>query len=106
MTVLLLKVTLLFAVALAVQPLLRRSSAAIRHLVCACALAGALILPLTLLTPPKANAFRIDASTVAATSRSMPRTAAGWPISEVLRTIWAIGAAMLILRIAIGYWTL
>jgi TonB family protein len=106
MTVLLLKVTLLFAVALAVQPLLRRSSAAIRHLVCACALAGALILPLTLLTPPKASAFRIDASTVAATSRSMPRTAAGWPISEVLMTIWAIGAAMLILRIAIGYWTL
>jgi TonB family protein len=106
MIVLLLKVTLLFAVALAVQPRLRRSSAAIRHLVCACALAGALILPLTLLAPPRANAFRIDASTVAAASRSMPHTAAGWPLSEVLATIWAIGAAMLVLRIAVGDWTL
>jgi TonB family protein len=106
MIVLLLKVTLLFALALAVQPLLRRSSAAIRHLVCASALAGALTLPFTLLAPPRASAFRIDASTVAAASRSMPHAAVGWPISEVLTTIWAIGAAMLILRIAIGHLTL
>jgi len=106
MTILLLKVTLLFAAGLAVQPLLRHSSAAVRHLVCACALAGALILPLTLLAPPSAGAFRIDASTVPAASRSMPHTAAGWPISEMLTTIWTIGAATLILRIGIGYWTL
>jgi hypothetical protein len=68
MIVLLLKLTLLLILALAIQPLLRRSSAAMRHLVYTCALAGALLLPLTLLAPPEVGAFRINGTSVLAAS--------------------------------------
>jgi TonB family protein len=105
MIVLLLKVTLLWALALAIQPLLRRSSAAMRHLVCACALAGALLLPLTLLAPPEVGAFRINGAGVLAASREAMQ-GNRWHVSEILAIVWAVGSGLLLLRIAIGHLTL
>jgi TonB family protein len=105
MIVLLLKVTLLWALALAIQPLLRRSSAAMRHLVHACALAGALLLPLTLFAPPEVGAFRINGASVLATSR-VAMQGTHWHVSEILAAAWAVGSALLLLRIVAGHLTL
>jgi len=103
MLVLLLKLTLLLALALAIQPLLRRSSAAARHLVCACALAGALLLPLTLLTPLQTGAFRIDTTSLLSISRQATQTTAQWPLGRILVILWVLGSTLLLLRIALGY---
>ena len=102
MIVLLLKVTLLVAVALAIQPLLRRSSAAVRHLVCACALLGVILLPVTLLTPPSAGAFHIDVTATALRVSGVSRRSV---LPNVFFWIWAAAAALLLLRVAIGYYT-
>jgi TonB family protein len=105
MMVLLLKVTLLWALALAIQPLLRRSSAAMRHLVYACGLAGALLLPLTLLAPPDVGAFRINSANVLAASR-VAMEGTRWHVSEILAVAWAVGSGLLLLRIVTGHLTL
>ena len=102
MIVLLLKLTLLLILALAIQPLLRRSSAAMRHLVYTCALAGALLLPLTLLAPPEVGAFRINGTSVLAASR-VAMQGNRWHFSEILAVVWAVGSGLLLLRIAIGH---
>ena len=101
MIVLLLKVTLLVAVALAIQPLMRRSSAAVRHLVCALALAGIILLPFTLLAPPSAGAFKIDVTTSALRVAGVSRRSA---LPNLLFWIWTAGAALLLARIASGYY--
>jgi TonB family protein len=100
MMVLLLKVTLLAATALAIQPLMRRSSAAVRHLVCALALAGVILLPFTLLAPASAGAFRIDVTTTALRVAGVSRRSA---LPNLLFWIWAAGAALLLARLASGY---
>src|SRR5258707_14204665 len=105
MIILLLKITVLLASALASLPLLYRASAAMRHLVCACALAGALILAFTLLAAPQASAFRIDTSAVFAPPPAITRATANWPLPTILIAIWALGSALLLARIAIGYAT-
>jgi len=53
MILLLLKVTMLFAITLATTAAMRRSSAALRHLVCVCGLAGAVLLLFLLLVPSR-----------------------------------------------------
>ena len=63
MALVLFKSTLLFAVALACMPLMRRASSVTRHLVCACAMAAALLLPLTMLAPPEATPIRLSTIT-------------------------------------------
>jgi hypothetical protein len=78
----LLKVTLLFALALGCLPLMRRASAVARHLICACAMAGALLLPLTMLAAP------------------------AWQVSRVLLSLWISGIAIFLLHLASGYWRL
>jgi len=104
--VLLIKITLLFAMALAAQPLLRRSTAALRHLVCASALAGALLLPLTLLSPSQAGLVHLGALSVAADSQAALQTTAHWPLLRLIEILWATGSVWLLLRIALGYFTL
>ena len=106
MIVLLIKITLLFAMALAAQPLLRRSTAALRHLVCASALAGALLLPLTLLSPSQAGLVHLGALSVAADSQAALQTTAHWPLLRLIEILWATGSVWLLLRIALGYFTL
>jgi len=100
MMLLFLKLTVLLSFALAVMPLLGRATAAIRHLICAAALAGALLLPLTLGIAPHAIrvsvpvVFRTSAQTTTANTSAV----AFWPL------LWALGAAFLLLRLALGYW--
>jgi TonB family protein len=105
MTLVLLKATLLFALALGCLRLMRRASSVSRHLVCACAMAGALLLPLTMLAPPEAAPIRLAPITFLATAGAASGGAA-WPVSKVLLLLWIGGTAILLLRLAIGYWRL
>jgi len=106
MPVLVAKLTLLLTLALAIQPLLRRASAAMRHLVCVSALVGALFLPATLLAPPEATAFRIDTAALIRASRPALSATSHWQLAGILVVVWAVGCALLFLRIFVGYWTL
>lgn len=101
MILLLLKVTLLFAITLATTATMRRSSAALRHLVCVCGLAGALLLLFTLVTPSRVAVIHADAFGVPATTRAVQ--AASRRALPVLPWIWLAGAAILLGRMAIGY---
>ncbi len=101
----LLKATLLFALVLACLPLLRGVSSVVRHLICACAMAGALLLPLTMLAPPQAAPIRLSTITFLATSAAVP-IAPVFPISRILIGVWIAGMAILLLRLVIGYWRL
>ena len=59
MPTLLAKITLLFLVALTALFAAKRSTAAMRHLLCVCALAGSLILPVITLFPTRVIAIRL-----------------------------------------------
>jgi TonB family protein len=99
MILLLLKVTLLIALTLALTATLRRSSAALRHLLCAAGLAGSLLLLLTLLAPTRAAVFHIAAIAVPTTARLTP---AARSLALPLAWLWFAGAAVLLMRLAIG----
>lgn len=142
---LLLKTTLLLALAGAVALLLRRASAAARHLVWTLAVAGLLALPLvSLLLPawtvpveapllgavegaPAVAPAALPAGTPAAAAQGeipaqafapagpppagwtaeAPAAAAPWTLlstGEWLLAGWALGAALLLLRLAAGWW--
>lgn len=104
MTTLLVKVTVLFVAGLIGLVATKRSTAAMRHLLCLCMLAGSLLLPLAALLPSKAIAFRLGSmNAIAAKSQAITR-AAVWPSSSVLLRLWALGSALMLLRLAIGYW--
>ncbi|HKD09095.1 MAG TPA: M56 family metallopeptidase [Bryobacteraceae bacterium] len=105
MILLLLKATALFALALAVQPLLRRFSAALRHVICLAALCGALALPLSLAVPPRATAFRIVVPITASVAR-VAASSTGWRWSEIAVAIWLCGALFALARLAVGHLTL
>lgn len=104
MILLLLKVTLLLALTLAAVSALRRSSAALRHLLYACGLAGALLLMLTVVAPPGAPVFRIAGirvPTEARVARGIPGGArALW---RGLPWLWLAGTVVLAVRIASGH---
>lgn len=96
---LLLKVTLVFSLALAALPLMRRMSSASRHLLCVCATGAVLVLPLTMLVPAP---IRISAITFVATARPQPSRAV-LPLAQIGFVLWAVGAVLLMLRILLGY---
>jgi TonB family protein len=104
-TIFLVKLTLVLGLALACLPLLRRKSAAIRHLLCACGLIGVLLLPLALIAPAPVSVLRIPATVIVATAKT---TQAGthWRFAKPLEILWAAGAVLFALRIATGYWRL
>lgn len=102
MALVLFKVTLLFALALGCVWSMRRASSATRHLVCACAVAGVLLLPLSLLAPASAAPIRLSAITLLGASGARSG-AASMPISKVLIGVWMAGMAILLMRLAIGY---
>src|SRR5258708_4314041 len=108
MITLLVKVTLLFLAGLIALLTTRRATAGMRHLLCVCTLAGSLILPLALLLPTllptMTIAFRLTSINAAvARSQAIGRSSL-WPSSNVLLAAWAIGTALLLLRLAIGFW--
>ena len=74
MSMLLIKAfTALFILALASLLAAKRSTAAMRHLVCVCALAGSLILPLAALFPEKVTAIRLPAFAAISSSQGVTR---------------------------------
>ena len=103
MATLLMKVTLLFIAALIALFAARRATAAIRHLICVCALAGSLLLPVTALLPAHVIAIRLPAIDAVAASHTVAR-AVSWSPSGVIFGLWAFGCGVLILRLAIGHW--
>jgi TonB family protein len=102
MIFLLLKATVVFGLALAAQPFLRRFSAALRHLICIAALCGALALPLSLAVPPKAAAFRIAVPLAASVARATV-SARGFRWGEIAVAIWLSGALLALARLTIGH---
>jgi TonB family protein len=94
---LILKVTLLLLITLTAGAAMRRSSAALRHLIYVCGLAGALLLLFTLLTPSRVAVLHINALAVPGSIRA-PRVAL-----PILPWIWFAGFAFLLGRLAIGY---
>ena len=109
MALVLFKSTLLFAVALACMPLMRRASSVTRHLVCACAMAAALLLPLTMLAPPEAAPIRLSTITFLGTSSEAAVAPAGLlmnSLSKLLLIVWLGGVSLLLLRLGVGYWRL
>jgi TonB family protein len=103
MPVLLTKVTLLFIGGLLTLLAAKRSTAAMRHLLCVCALAGSLILPVTSLFPYRVITIRLPAIETVVSSQAVAR-AESWSSSTVLFAGWALGCLALILRLAIGHW--
>jgi len=103
MILVLLKITLLLAIPPAILPLMKRRSAALRHLVCAAALGGSLLLPLTLLARHVPAAFRI---TVTAASTKAMRGIPSWSASlmETAWVVWALVATVLLMRVGLGFW--
>jgi TonB family protein len=103
MTLLLTKVTILFIAALAMLFAAKRSTAAMRHLLCVCALAGSLVLPIALLVPVRAITIRLPVIDAVASSQAVAR-AETWSSSAFIFALWACGFVVLLLRLAIGHW--
>jgi TonB family protein len=103
MPMLLVKVTALFILALVTLLAAKRSTAAMRHLLCVCALAGSLILPFAALIPARVIAIRLPVIAAISSSQAVAR-AASWSPSRVILALWALGCVALILRLAIGHW--
>lgn len=104
MMTLLVKASMLFVLGLFGLLMAKRSTAAMRHLLCVCALAGSLMLPFEALLPSKPIALRLTSLVaVAARSQAIGKVPL-WPSSSALLAIWVIGMALLMFRLAIGYW--
>jgi TonB family protein len=103
MPTLIAKVTLLLLSALITLLAAKRATAAMRHLLCVCALAGSLVLPVTLLFPARVIAIRLPAIDAVAASQAVAR-AQSWSPSGVMLGLWAFGCGVLILRLALGHW--
>jgi TonB family protein len=104
MLILLLKVTLLLAIPLAVLPLMGRTSSALRHLVCAIALAGTLLLPLSLAIGSHGIAVPIPVIFRASVLAGATARATGGGATLTLFALWGAGLVVLLTRIAVGYW--
>jgi TonB family protein len=100
---LILKVTLWFTGALLALPMLRRATASLRHLLCASALAGSLLLPWTVFIQPRVTAFRVPLIvSFTSTTTGVSRVSAVSPFAAIF-ILWMIGVVLLLLRIAIGW---
>ncbi len=105
MPLILLKVTVFFTAALALLYFAKRATAAMRHLLCVCALAGSMLIPLTALVPSRmsgAFAIRLPVIDISATGHTMARVAS-WSPSTLILTVWALGSIVLLIRLAVGH---
>jgi len=100
LTVLLLKVTIVLSASMLALALMRRSSAALRHVVCAAGLAGALLTPLTVSFSPHVVPVPLPL-VFAATATAAAASGFAW--TRWLVGLWAGGAALLALRLLIGH---
>ena len=102
MIVLLLKVSLVLAVALCALPLLRRASAAMRHQVCLAALIAAALMPLTLLFRAPVQSLRIPIAFTAAAVNTVA-TARWTRWQDAVIGLWTLGAVILMARLLVGF---
>jgi TonB family protein len=85
-------------------PLLRTSPAATRHLVCAWALAGAIVIPFVSLVPAAYIApFIIRVASGPRLVSSLPSPAPLFGFRGVALSLWIAGSIVLLLRVAVGY---
>jgi TonB family protein len=104
MIVLLIKVTLLLLAGLLALAAARRSTPAMRHLLCLCALAASLVLPAAALLPSGVIAIPATAFDAVVVGSSTLRRAEVWSWQSILAVLWAAGTAFLLLRLLFGYW--
>ncbi len=96
MPMLIAKVTLLFLAALITLLAAKRATAAMRHLLCVCALAGSLILPLAALFPARVITIRLTViDAVMQPPKRWRGRKAGLPPSVLILAGWAFGCLML-----------
>lgn len=105
LAVLLLKVTFVYTLGIAGLLLARAATPSMRHLICLVAVSGSLFLPLLALAPSSPAAFRIvpiDFTTASNRAVSNP----DWigPALGVAIAVWLSGAAVVLFRLALGYW--
>jgi len=104
LTELAIKATILIAFAGLAALALRRSSAAIRHLLWLSALSALVILPLTVIATPAWRPDVPQAATLASTARTIVTVAAGSPAravpwSVIFLGVWTAGTLLLLARI-------
>jgi TonB family protein len=101
--ILLLKVSVLFSLALCCLPLMRRSTAALRHLVCALALSGALVFPLALAIAPRAIQLHLPIVFITSAATVASAAPRNFPLFTILGALWAFGTIALLARLALGF---
>jgi TonB family protein len=101
---LLLKLSAFLLTGLIALPATNKATAARRHLLCVCTLAGSLLLPLGALVPAKPIAFRTLAIDAAVRRSPAASHAFALPWSAILMGVWMLGTVLLLLRLAVGYW--
>ena len=104
MIVLLIKVTLLLLAGLLALAASRRSTPAMRHLLCVCALSGSLLLPAAALLPSKVIAIPAGALNAMVVVSSKSGSSGTWSGPSILAILWAAGTAFLVQRLVFGYW--
>ena len=104
MLLLVIKASALFLAGLIALAATRRTTASLRHLLCVCTLTGSLLLPATALLPSRAAALRIGAIDAAVAGSDAMLRSGNWHWSYVLAGIWALGSAILLIRLALGHW--
>ncbi len=105
MPLILAKITVFLAAALALQFFSNRGSAALRHFFCVCALVGSLLIPFAALIPSRVStAFAIQLPDINAdlTGHAIAGVA-GWSPSALILGIWMTGVVSLLIRLAIGH---
>lgn len=103
MLTILIRVTVLFAAAAVMLLASKRATAALRHLICVCALAGSLVIPLTTLIPARvATAFAVRLPAITATASGAVAHATQW--STLFLAVWALGCTVLLVRLGVGHW--
>jgi TonB family protein len=104
MIVLLIKITILLLAGWIALAAARRSTPAMRHLLCLCTFSGSLLLPAAALLPSKVIAIPAAALATVVVGRSKPGGAETGSWVTILAVLWAAGTAFLLLRLLLGYW--
>ena len=99
---LVLKSTLFFAAGLIALRLAAHSAAALRHMICLCALSLPLLLPFALLAPSRGEVFHIPVHAGGASSVTAAAASRFHGMSW-LAAIWGAGVALALLWVAVGY---
>jgi TonB family protein len=106
MPLFLLKLTIFLLTGLVALLATRNAAAGRRHLLCIATLSGSLLLPLGTLMPATPIVFRLGAASKAVAQRIPASHVAGLSWLSLIFAIWMAGSALLVLRLALGYWRL